>query len=90
MTLEREPRVLRLHPLAVVVDANQLLAAELDGDGDAPGAGVERVLDQLLDDGCRPLDDFAGRNLIREIGRKQAMNARHRESDSGSPVSDSS
>jgi hypothetical protein len=33
--LDRQPRVLRLHPLAVVFDANQLLAAELDGDGDA-------------------------------------------------------
>ena len=33
--LDRQPRVLRLHPLAVVFDANQLLAAELDRDRDA-------------------------------------------------------
>ena len=36
--LDRQPRVLRLHPIAVVFDANQLLAAELDGDGDPPCA----------------------------------------------------
>ena len=76
MTLEREPRVLRLHPLAVVVDANQLLAAEFDGHRDASRARVERVLDQLLDDRCRPFDDLAGRNLIREV-RRQKVNPRH-------------
>ena len=70
VALDRQPRVLGLHPLAVVFDADQLLAAELDGDGDAPRAGVERVLDQLLDDGRRTLDDFAGGDLVREIGRE--------------------
>ena len=68
MPLDGQPRILRLHPLAIVVDANQLLAAELDGDGDAPRAGVDGVLDQLLDDGGRPLDDFAGGDLVGEIG----------------------
>ena len=78
VALERQPGVLRLHSLAIVVDANQLLAAELDGNRDAPGTGVERVLDELLDDGSRTFDDFAGGNLIREVGR-QTMNAGHRE-----------
>ena len=41
MALDGQPRILRLHPLAIVLDANQLLAAELDGDGDAPRAGIE-------------------------------------------------
>ena len=67
--LDRQPRVLRLHPLAVVLDANQLLAAELDGDRDAPRAGVDRVLDQLLDDRRRPLDDLAGGDLVGEVRR---------------------
>ena len=84
--LDRQPRVLRLHPLAVVFDANQLLAAELDGDGDAPRAGVERVLDQLLDDRGRPLDDFAGGDLIREVRRQSRMDLGHRDSI-GSPRS---
>ena len=60
----------RLHPLAIVLDANQLLAAELDGDRDATRAGVERVLDQLLDDRRRPLDDFAGGDLVGEVQRE--------------------
>jgi hypothetical protein len=36
-------RVLGVHPFAVVFDAQQLLAAELDRDGDPPRARVERV-----------------------------------------------
>ena len=67
--LDRQPRVLRLHPLAVVFDADQLLAAELDRDRDARGAGVDRVLDQLLDDRRRPLDDLAGGDLVGEVER---------------------
>ena len=31
--------------------------------------GVDGVLDQLLDDGRRPLDDFAGGDLIRQVVR---------------------
>ena len=37
--------------------------------GDPAGAGVERVLDQLLDDRRRPLDDLAGRDLVGELRR---------------------
>ena len=32
MPLEAEPRIVRIHPDAIVFDANQLLAAVLDGD----------------------------------------------------------
>ena len=38
-------------------------AAALDFDREVARAGVERIFDQLLDRGGRPLDDFAGRNL---------------------------
>ncbi len=74
---ERQPGVLGIHAVAVVFDAQQLLAAELDRDGDARGAGVERVLDQLLDDGGRTLDDFPGGNLVREM-KREAVNSGHR------------
>jgi hypothetical protein len=47
--LDGKPRVLRRHSLAVVFDPDQLLAAELDGDRDAPRPRVNRVLDQFLD-----------------------------------------
>ena len=55
------------------------LAAELDRDGDASRAGVERVLDELLDDRRRALDDLAGRDLVGELGR-QALDAVHSQS----------
>ena len=70
MPLDGELRVLRPHALAVVLDANQLLAAELDGDRDPGRARIERVLDQLLDHRRRPLDDFSGGNLIGEVEGK--------------------
>jgi len=37
---------------------------------DAARAGIDRVLDQLLDDRGGTLDDFAGGDLIREIRGK--------------------
>ena len=76
MTLDRKPRVLRIHPLAVVFDPQQFLPAELDRHRDPRRAGVERVLDQLLDHRGRTLDDFAGGDLIGEVERK-AMNPCH-------------
>jgi hypothetical protein len=76
VALDGQPRVLRLHPLAIVFDPHQPLAAQLDADGDAPRARVNRVLDQLLDHGRRPLDDFAGGDLVGEIGR-QSVDAGH-------------
>ena len=60
------------HAHPVVLDANQPLAAELDRDGDAPRARVDRVLDEFLDDARRALDDLARRDLVREIGREAA------------------
>src|SRR6266516_2321372 len=59
VALQRELRVVAIHPRAVVAHANQRLAPVLQLDADRPGAGIEAVLDQLLDDGGRPLDDFA-------------------------------
>ena len=38
--------------------------ARFDRDVDAPRAGVERVLDQLLDRRSRPLDHFAGGDAV--------------------------
>ncbi len=76
VTLDREPRVLRIHPFAVVLDAQRLLPAELDGDRNPPRARVERVLDELLDDRRRTLDDLAGGDLIGEV-QGQAVDAGH-------------
>ena len=43
---------------------------------DPPGAGVDGVLDQLLDDRGGPLDDFARGDLVGEVGR-QPMDPGH-------------
>jgi hypothetical protein len=44
MALDREYRVLWRHPLAVVLDDDEHLAAKLRGDGDPRRARVERIL----------------------------------------------
>jgi len=51
-----------VHPDPVVADSDRLRAAALDCHAYSGGVGVEAVLDQLLDDRGRPLDDFAGRD----------------------------
>src|SRR3546814_6976377 len=51
---------------AVIADADQADAAFLQVDVDPVRAGVERVLDQFLDRRSRPLDDFAGSDLVDE------------------------
>ena len=76
MPLDREPRILRLHPFPIVLDADLFLAAELDVDRNPPRAGVDRVLHQLLDDGRRALDDFAGGDLVRKV-RREAVDLCH-------------
>ena len=69
MPLDRQLRVFRLHALAIVLDADLFLSAELHVNGDSARAGVDRILDELFDDGSRPLDHFAGRDLIGEVRR---------------------
>ena len=76
VAFDRQPRVLRRHPLAVVVDADLLLAAELGVNRQPARAGVNRVLDQLLDDGSGALDHFAGGDLVGEV-RCQASDSPH-------------
>ena len=67
VAFERQHSVLGQHPFAVVLDANELLSAELYLDGDPSGAGIKGVLDQLLDRRGRALDDLARRNLIGQL-----------------------
>ncbi len=78
VAFEREARVFFDHPFAVVDDANAREPRLLGLDRDPPRAGVERVLDQLLDDARRPLDHLAGGDLVREIVR-ELVDFRHSE-----------
>ena len=48
------------HPTTVVPDAKERLSAGDEVDGDRRRPGVQGVFDKFLDDGYRPLDDFAG------------------------------
>ena len=64
MAENRKTRVFLRHALAVVRYAQEARAARHDFDFDFFRARVDGVFDELLDDGGRPLDDFAGRNLV--------------------------
>ena len=59
-------------PSPLSVTRIRLTAAFFDIDGDLRGAGIERILHELLDDGSRPLDDFAGSDAIRDIVGKDS------------------
>ena len=60
--------VVRIHAAAVVDDADQPAAAALDNHVDPGRAGIERVLNELLDGGGRALDDLARGDPIHEHG----------------------
>src|SRR2546422_3676022 len=74
---QRQDRVLAAHPLAVVAHPDERLPPVLDRHADRPSAGVERVLDELLHDGGRPLDHLAGGDLVRDLGREDRDPRRH-------------
>ena len=67
MALEGEQRIVAHHAATVVHDADELAAAAFDLDADAGGAGVERVLEQLLDHGRGTVDHFAGGDLVGDL-----------------------
>ena len=69
MPLDRQQQIVRRHAAAVVGDADQRQPARRGDDLDLAGAGVERVLDQLLDDARRALDDLAGGDAIDGLRR---------------------
>ena len=69
VALDREGELVAIHAMAVIGDGNQRAAAVAQGDVDAARAGIERILDQLLHDRGRPLDDLAGGDLVDQVGR---------------------
>ena len=64
---QRERHFLGRDAAAVVGDGNALDAAFLEPDRDLRGTRVERVFQQLLHHGRRPLDDLAGGDLRDEL-----------------------
>ena len=57
-------RILTIHSRTIVAHADHGAAAVLQLDRDGRGPRVERILDQLLHDRCRSLDDLTGRDLV--------------------------
>ena len=76
MTLECQKRVIAIHAVAVVGNADELAAACFDFDADPIRAGVQGVLKQFLDHRRGAVDHFAGGNLIGYLIRKNT-NAPH-------------
>ena len=77
MAGEGEHQFVTRHAAAVVADAQQLDPTFLELDLDRRAAGVERVLEQFLEDRRRTIDDFAGGDLadqkIREEGDSRCL-----------------
>ena len=78
MAFEAEQRVIAAHAEAVVGDANQAASAGADFDGDFLRAGIEGIFDQFLNDAGRPLDHFAGGDLVGDLFGKE-LDPVHRE-----------
>ena len=74
--LHGEREVVGGHAVPVIDHLDAVDAAALEADRDAGGAGVERVLDQFLDHGGRPLDHLAGGDAVDQAFREQA-DSRH-------------
>jgi len=68
----RQRQLLRGDPAAIVTDADQAHAALFQVDVDPGGAGIQCVFHQFLDHRRRPLDDFAGGDLVDQDFRQLA------------------
>ena len=65
-----QQQLLGPNPAPVIRHPDQLAAAVLDPHLDPACAGVHRVFQQLLDNARRPLDHFAGGDLVHDAGRQ--------------------
>ena len=72
MPLQAEQRVIAAHAEAVIHHAHEAASARLNLHRYARSLGIQRVLDQLLHDAGRPLDHFAGGDLVGHLLGQQA------------------
>ena len=72
MALKSQRQLLGRDSGAVIDDPDQVPAGAANLDRDAPGARVEGVLDQLLDDRRRPLDHLPGGDRVGDLGGEGA------------------
>lgn len=71
VTGQGQRQVIGRNAAAIVAHPQQLDAALLDIDINAPGAGIEAVFQQFLDHRSRALDHLAGGNLVRQSRAEQ-------------------
>ena len=86
MRTQRQRQILADHARPIVGDSNALHAPLVDRYHDAPRGGIEAVLDQLLDDRRRALDDLACRDLIRDERGEYFDPLRHHAAGFCAPV----
>src|ERR1041385_3009338 len=67
VTFESEHGIGAHHAFTIVGNLQQATAAGFDLDRDSSGAGVDRILNQLLGDRRRPLNNFTGGDLIGDV-----------------------
>ena len=67
MALESQQSVVTDHAGAVVGDLDEFFSAGFDLNLDAGGPGVQRVLQQFLDDRSRTLHDLAGGDFVSNV-----------------------
>ena len=72
MALHRQGQLLGRHAEPVVHHLDQIAPAVPEGDIDAPGAGVDGILHQLLHRGGRALDHLAGGDAVDDIGGQES------------------
>ena len=70
MPFKCQQSVVAQHAASIVGDADQPPSAVFDLDANTGCARVERILQKLFDDGRRPLDDLARRDLVCDVVRK--------------------
>ena len=75
--LERQQRIVMIHPAAIIDHANHALPAGFHFDSDRLRPGIQRILQQFLHHRGGPLDNLPSSNFIRHIFSKDA-DAAHR------------
>src|SRR6266700_3289003 len=76
MPLEGQQGIIAHHATAIVGDLDEFLAPRFALNCDSHRTGVEGILQQLLHDRCRTLDNFASSNLVGNVLGKD-VNAAH-------------
>ena len=79
MALEAGPGVVGRHPRAIVGDLHQGAAGVLHHQRDAPGTGVNRVLQQFLHHRGGALHHLASRDLVGHVVRQEPDHVAHQK-----------